>query len=282
MTRRASSLRGRGHGFLLPLLAASLSCAGPSGDPDIRFADHDEASTATIEHGAWGEILDEYLHTDDPSGVHLFDYAGLQANPVDRGKLQSYLAALQEVDPRRYRRDEQMAYWINFYNALTVEVVLTEYPVDSIRDISSSLIPLRGPWGDPYARLLGQELTLDNIEHDILRPIWQDPRIHYAVNCASIGCPNLAPRPYTADRLEEMLEESARGYVNHPRGVEILDESFGVASSIYSWFVEDFGGNEEGVIRHLLEYANPELDEAIRGFEGGLEYEYDWNLNAAH
>jgi len=281
VTRRTSLPQGKERCLLPLLLVASLSCTGPSGDPDIRFADHDEASTATIEHGAWGEILDGYLHTDDPSGVHLFDYAGLQTNPADRSKLQSYLATLQGVDPRRYRRDEQMAYWINFYNALTVEVVLTEYPVDSIRDISSSILPNQGPWGDPYARLLGQELTLDNIEHDILRPIWQDPRIHYAVNCASIGCPNLAPRPYTADRMEEMLNESARGYVNHPRGVEILDESFGVASSIYSWFVEDFGGNEEGVIRHLLEYANPELGEAIMSFEGGLEYEYDWNLNAA-
>ncbi len=247
----------------------------------MSFAEHDETNPDSLAHDEWQAILDVYLNTGDESGIHLFDYASLKANAADRARLGSYLAMLQEVDPRRYRRDEQMAYWINFYNALTVEVVVDGYPVDSIRDISRSIIPKQGPWGDAHATLLGRDLTLDNIEHDILRPIWKDPRIHYAVNCASRGCPNLAPQAYTADRLEEMLEQGARDYINHPRGVEILDESFGVASSIYNWFVEDFGGNEAGVIEHLLQYAAPELARQIESFDGGFEYEYDWALNAS-
>ncbi len=259
----------------------ALSCGDPALDADVSFADSNEANRASIPHDDWQAILDGYLHTGDESGIHLFDYAGLKASEADHARLRNYLESLQALDPREYRRDEQMAYWINFYNALTIEVVLTEYPVDSIRDISRSLIPLQGPWGDARAQLLGRDLTLDNIEHDILRPIWKDPRIHYAVNCASIGCPNLAPMAFTADALEAMLDQGARDYVNHPRGVELMDEAFGVASSIYTWFAEDFGGDEAGVIAHILEYAEPELVEQIRAFEGGLEYDYDWTLNAA-
>ncbi len=262
------------------LLAAGLACS-PSSQADISFADHDETNAASIPHDEWQGILDRYLDAGDPSGIHRFDYAALQANAPDRARLQGYLASLQKVDPRRYRRDEQMAYWINFYNALTVEVVLTEYPVDSIRDISRSLIPFRGPWGDVHAALLGREITLDTIEHDILRSIWRDPRIHYAVHCASLGCPNLAPEAYTADRLEAMLEQGARDYINHPRGVEIRNPASGTASRIYDWFAEDFGGSEAGVIEHLLRYAEPELAGRIRSFEGGFEYEYDWALNDA-
>lgn len=264
----------------VPWLAGACAAGGASG-AGASWEEHDDRNADTIDHSVWQGILDGYLRTDDPSGIHLFDYAGLHANEADRERLLGYLEGLEAVDPRIYSRDEQMAYWINFYNALTVETILGHYPVDSIREIHEGIVPLSGPWGDERATVLDQSLTLDNMEHDILRAIWKDPRIHYAVNCASLGCPNLAPDVYTAARLEEMLEQGARDYVNHPRGAELLDESFGVVSSIYTWFQEDFGGNEAGVIEHLRRYAGPELAEALRSFEGSLDYEYDWSLNAA-
>ena len=239
------------------------------------------APTAGLAHGEWQAILDAYLRTDVPSGIHLFDYGGLKANRADRRRLQGYIAHLEAVDPRPLARDEQMAYWINFYNALTVETVVEDYPVDSIKRIHDGIVPLSGPWGDKRATVAGQRLTLDNMEHDILRALWRDPRIHYAVNCASLGCPNLAPTVFTAATLEEMLEAGARSYINHPRGVDIVDERSGVVSSIYTWFQEDFGGSEAGVVEHLLRYAAPELAERLRNFEGGFEYEYDWDLNDA-
>ena len=93
------------------------------------------------------------------------------------------------MDPRLYSRDEQMAYWINFYNALTVETVVEGYPVGSIKNIHEGIVPLSGPWGDKRAAVAGQRLSLDNMEHDILRALWRDPRIHYAVNCASHRVP---------------------------------------------------------------------------------------------
>ena len=238
----------------------------------------DEQNTSTIDHAAWQAILNDYLepHT---SGVNRFDYAALKATPESMSSLNIYLDELQSIDPREYARKEQKAFWINFYNALTVKVVVVEYPVDSIKEIHESWIPRSGPWGDVHANVAGQDLTLDNIEHGILRPIWQDERIHYAVNCASIGCPNLAADAYTSSNLENLLEMGARAYVNHPRGVDVVDEDFIVLSSIYEWWVFDFGDSEEGVIAHLLKYADPDLAAQLKGFTGAIDYEYDWDLN---
>ena len=264
---------------LLGLLAlGGVSCATPSAD--VSWADHDPANPEQVDHGEWQALLDAYLITGDPSGVNLVDYPKLQASAADQARLAAYIDHLEGRDPRGYAKDEQMAYWINLYNAVTVQVVLSEYPVDSIKDIHEGLIPYTGPWGDIHTSAAGQSLTLDNIEHDILRPIWQDPRIHYAVNCASMGCPNLAPEVYTAENLERLLDQGAREYVNHPRGAELLDEAFGVVSSIYYWFPEDFGNWDAGVLEHLRKYAEGELAEQLRDFDGSLDHEYDWTLNA--
>ena len=243
----------------------------------------DDSNAATIDHSVWQSLLDAFV-LEHESGVNRFDYAALKANSGERRRLRDYLAELQAIDPRDYSRAEQKAYWINFYNALTVETVTEEYPVDSIREISESLLGIGGfipvgPWRDVRAEVAEIDLTLDDMEHGILRPIYRDPRIHYGVNCASIGCPNLVTTAFSAGNTEELLDAAARAYVNHPRGVDIVDEDFMVISSIYTWFVEDFGGDEEGVIEHLLQYAEPELEERLREFFGFIEYEYDWALN---
>ena len=171
---------------------------------------HNPESSATIEHGDWQAVLDAYLITDDPSDVHLFDYGALQANTADRTRLGKYLDYLQELDPRQYARDEQMAYWINLYNAVTVRVVVDAYPVASILEIHEGEEANSGPWKDVHAIVAGNPLTLDNIEHDILRPIWQDNRIHYAVNCAAMGCPDLASEAFSSDNMERLLDQGAK------------------------------------------------------------------------
>ncbi len=243
----------------------------------------DENSVARIDHTAWQEILNDYLRKHD-SGVNRFDYAVLKANARDTAKLSSYLTYLQSFDPRIYSQAEQKAYWINFYNALTVKVVTDAYPVKSIKDISESLLGklgriFGGPWDDVHAKVAGLDLTLNNIEHGILRPIWKDNRIHYAVNCASYGCPNLSATAFTAENTEELLDAGARAYVNHPRGVDFVDDDFLVISSIYKWYVTDFGGDEKSVINHLVKYADKALATRLRKFTGSVDYEYDWSLN---
>ena len=264
-------------GLLGVALLAGVAKAAPGSELLSAWEASVETNAESIDHSAWQGILDTYL-TSHPSGINRFDYAALKANAKDAARLAGYLTSLQELDPRHYSRQEQQAYWINFYNALTVRVVVDAYPVDSIRDIYQGWLPL-GPWDDVHAEVAGMPLTLNNIEHGILRPIWRDPRIHYAVNCASHGCPNLSPTVYTAANTETQLEAGARAYINHPRGASFVDDDFLLISSIYEWYVEDFGGTEKTVVEHLMQYAEEELAARLKTFSGSIDYEYDWNLN---
>lgn len=275
-----TGLQRLGVGVFVSCIIASSVCYGQSIDTDF-WDQSDPESDTTIDHSDWQVILDAYLVTDDPSGVHLFDYQSLMENTSERQRLNDYLDHLQRLDPRQYSKDTQMAYWINLYNALTIKVVVDAYPVTSILDIYHGENPGTGPWKETVTMIAGVELTLDNIEHDILRPIWQDNRIHYGVNCASIGCPNLASEVFTATNLETLLNHCAKDYVNHLRAVELLDEAFGVTSSLYFWYMEDFGNSEEGVLEHLSKFADEDLAKQLKGFEGTLDHEYDWTLNEA-
>lgn len=262
---------------LLTAFASAPVHAAPEPELMSMWDASDESNRQDVDHAAWDGILKTYLDAGHESGINRFDYAGLKASGEDMDRLRNYLLALTGLDPRTRSRDVQMAYWINLYNALTVWVVTQDYPVDSIRDIKSGLITF-GPWERELVTVAGQSLTLDNIEHNILRPIWKDARIHYAVNCASIGCPNLAADAYRADNLEALLEQGAREYINHPRGARVEGGELEV-SSIYEWFQVDFGGNVGGVLAHLRNYANPELAASLAGFDD-FDHDYDWDLNA--
>ncbi|MEX2644296.1 MAG: DUF547 domain-containing protein [Acetobacterales bacterium] len=258
------------------LLAGAPSQAAPAAELWERWTAHDARSDARIEHETWGGFLRRYVHVD-PYGANRVDYGGVAA--ADRLALKDYVRRLGEIPISRHSRPEQLAYWINLYNALTVDVVLDHYPVGSIRDIDISPgFFSDGPWGKKLVTIEGEPVSLDDIEHRILRPIWQDPRIHYAVNCASIGCPDLQPEPFTAGTADAMLTAAAQGYVNDPRGVLVADGRAS-ASSIYDWFQADFGGGEDGVLAHLRRYADDGLRERLEGIASIGRYRYDWSLN---
>lgn len=275
-------MRHRALAVLVAVLLATGTAFGQAKSKLEKVWDaSDEASVARIEHDSWQEILNGYLRVRE-SDANRFDYAGLKSNAEDSAKLAAYVDALQGVDPRKFSKAEQKAYWINFYNALTVKIVAGAYPVDSIRDIRKNWLAgliFPGPWNDVHAEVAGEDITLDTIESGILRPIWQDGRIHYALNCASIGCPDLLPTAFTAENTEAQLEAGARGYVNDTRGVDFVDDDFIVVSSIYDWYREDFGGSEEAVVEHLVRYAADDLAKRLETFEGSIDYEYDWSLN---
>ena len=275
---RSRSVWARIWGFGLTAALAFPVTAAASPDSELVsiWGKSDESNPAVVDHTLWQQLIDAHLKADDPSGIHRFDYAGLKGSPEHRGQLTAYLRGLARTDPRTLARAEQMAYWINLYNALTVFVVVGRYPVDSIKEIKTSLLKF-GPWGLELITLQGMKLTLDQIEHGILRPLWKDPRIHYAVNCASLGCPNLAPEVYRSDNLERLLEQGAREYVNHPRGAQVKEGELWV-SSIYDWYKSDFGGTDSGVLQHLKRYARPELAETLNRFSR-FEDTYDWSLN---
>ena len=252
------------------LLLAACSKAAQTSDKGWAVSG---TAAEPIDHGAWDALLAKYVKAS-PDGVNRVDYAAFKR--LDMAALTRYLNALQAVDIQQYPKDEQFAFWVNLYNAATVDVILKNYPLDSIRDIG---LLGQGPWKDQTLTVSGKPLSLDDIEHAILRPIWKDVRIHYAVNCASIGCPNLAPQAYTAERLEPMLEEAARAYINHPRGFARVDGAI-VASSIFVWYGDDWG-DQAAILDHARSYAT-ERTKAVLGTAQRIDrHEYDWALNDA-
>ena len=264
--------------FLCSLLVTDFAMAAPKAELWDYWLTHDPKSTQSVDHTAWDRFLKTYVVKGN-NGVNLVNYGGV--SKADRQALNSYIQQLSKTAVARLNRVEQRALWINLYNALTLQVILDHYPVASIRDIDISPgLFASGPWGKKLLRIDGEEVSLDDIEHRILRPIWQDPRVHYAVNCASIGCPNLQPEAFTAENTERLLDKGAREYINHPRGVRIDGGELNV-SSIYNWFEADFGGNDQGVIAHLKRYAEPELSKQLDAFRDIGDDSYDWSLNGS-
>lgn len=241
-------------------------------------------SQAQSQSGAYGELLARYVSAA-PGGIHLVNYGKWKASAADLKRLDAYLAHLQGLKPSRMDRDEAFAFWTNLYNAATLKVVLDRYPVKSICDIKSegtSLLDFKalyGPWRTELVTVEGRNMSLDDIEHGTLRKQYDDPRVHYALNCASIGCPNLKLTPWTAEKLDADLDAAARAYVNHPRGVTVRADGRLDVSSIYVWFPEDFGGGERGVVRHLRKHAEAGLKEKLTLNTSVASDHYDWSLN---
>jgi hypothetical protein len=263
--------------IVLGLLAFSAHAVlgAPQAELWPRWEAHDPVSATRVDHDEWGRFLDEYLVTGHPSGVNRVDYEAVTSS--DKARLDAYVAALEGVAVSELNRDEQLAYWINLYNAATVALIVDNHPVDSIRDIKPGIFA-SGPWDMKILEVEGETMSLNDVEHRVIRPVWQDNRIHYVVNCASIGCPNLYPEPLTADNWPAVLEESAHDYAGHPRGVR-FDGSRLVLSSIFDWYVADFGGDLDGVIDHLGAYVDAEISRRLRDYTGRVTYEYDWSIN---
>jgi hypothetical protein len=235
-----------------------------------------DRETVRVDHAPWRDFLRRHLVKASDS-INRVDYAGVSVE--EKSALQNYLDALQRLPVSRMTRAQQRAYWINLYNAGTVRLILEHYPVQSILDIDIS--PgwfSNGPWDSKLYNIEGRPVSLNDIEHRILRPIWQDPRIHYALNCASLGCPNLLAEPFTAAEGEQLLDQAARAFVNHPRGVHIDDTDL-VVSSIYHWFKVDFGGSDQGVIDHLRRFAEAGLAARLGNIHKISGHQYDWSLN---
>ncbi len=254
-------------GFAVTLIAGSSVAAGQAetGDPDAVY----------------GALLKRYVHAM-ADGVNRVDYAAWRRTPADRARLEAYIAGMQRRRPSGMTRKAAFAYWVNLYNAVTLKVVLDRYPVRSIREIKSDSFfdpkAYLGPWRTKRVRVERRMLSLDDIEHSVLRARFKDPRVHYAVNCASFGCHNLMARPWAAARLEADLDRAARAYVNHPRGVRVIGPGRLRVSKIYQWFKADFGNADAGVLAHLRRYADPRLAEPLR--RGVIDgYDYDWSLN---
>lgn len=246
--------------FSLPIFAA------PKSELWSYWQPHDPTNTNKISHQDWQQLLNKYL-VIQPNQT-LFRYN--QVSSADKQKLATYIKRLSAQNPHRYNRDVQFAYWVNLYNALTVQLIIDNYPVKSITKLGGLFS--FGPWDQTIITINNKKLTLNDIEHRILRPIWQDPRIHYAVNCASLGCPDLLPEAFNSDRLDSQLDQAATRFINSEKAVKVTKNGI-TLSSIYDWYQTDFGSLTE-LQQHLNHYRvtpNVQLTQ--------IRYTYNWQLN---
>lgn len=213
------------------------------------------------------------------------DYRGL----TKEEKLNEYLNLLANVNPSRLGSDqEKMAFWINVYNAFTIKAIVDNYPVESINDLHSGgriigHIFSTTVWDDDFIQINNKEYSLNDVEHKILRKEFKEPRIHFAIVCASISCPQLRNEAYSAAKLEEQLQDQAIKFFGD-KTKNKFDEKNKIAhlSKILDWFDEDFGENDEEVLRFVSKYLNSKLSSKINEDidNWSIEYlDYDWSLN---
>jgi Protein of unknown function, DUF547 len=241
---------------------------------------------AADPHAAFDALLARYVsaHRD---GVNRVDYGRWKATSADRAALDTYITTLAAQAPSTLPRDEAFAYWSNLYNALAIRLVLDNYPLSVLQDITAEPNPAgvspsaayTDPWKHPRVVVEGRLLSMDTIENEIMRPKFNDPRLHYVLNCTSYGRPSLMARAWRAPTLEADLESAARTFINHDRGVTVRPDGKLVVSSLYTWFIADFGGDQAGIIKHLRRYARPELDARLAAGATIAEDTYEWELN---
>lgn len=245
--------------FIIALLPF-LSCANSNENsiPEWAYAVENQNSIKAIDHQKWHVLLQKYV--TDKGNV---DYKGFKK---DAKALQVYLDELAANVPQKsWSRNAILAYWINAYNAYTVKLILDNYPVKSIKDI-------KDPWGKKFFTLGTKKYSLEEIEHEILRKM-NEPRIHFAINCASFSCPNLSNQAYTEAKLESLLEAGAKAFVNDKTKNTITANSIEI-SKIFDWFSGDFK-TKGTVIDYLNQYSAVKINKNAK-----VKYkEYNWSLN---
>ncbi len=201
------------------------------------------------------------------------DYDGFKR---DEAQLNKYLEILSATDPDTLSRNHKFAFYINAYNAFTIKLILSRYPeINSIKEIRSFF---SSPWSKKFISLDGWTVSLDYIEHEVLRPKFKDPRIHFAINCAAKSCPPLLDRPYEGETIETRLDEQTRAFINTPRSTFVKDNTLFI-NKIFDWFSDDFSDNPLLFIRQYAdEGLKADLDAAGSAIK--ISYlHYNWNLN---
>jgi Protein of unknown function, DUF547 len=248
--------------FLIILLALSSlqSC--------IKVRDYNSDSKP-INHAIFDSLLKKYVNNDG-----FVNYKGFLTDSV---QFNSYLDLLSRNHPneKNWSKEERLAYWINAYNAFTIKLICNYYPVKSIKDIKSGIPFVSDTWTISFIKIEGKTYNLNDIEHGIIRPKFNDPRIHFAVNCASKGCPPLRNEAFMASKLDAQLDEQAKNFINDGNRNKIESANKADLSKIFTWFSGDFKKAAPSVIAFINKYSNTKLSE-----KATLDYQdYDWNLN---
>ncbi len=245
-------------GIILAILFTSFySCVSGVTDSDSK----------PISHDIWDNLLKKHVSDDG-----IVNYQGFIADSLE---LNEYIAMLSNNHPndKNWNDNEQQAYWINAYNAFTVQLIIRNYPVKSIKDLGGGIYKVNTSWDIQFIHIEDQTYDLNNIEHGILRKKWSEPRVHFAVNCASVSCPRLRNEAFTAQLLDRQLDKAAIDFINNSSKNYISEESAEL-SRIFKWFKGDFTENTT-LIEFINQFSNIKLNDDTK-----IEFkEYNWNLN---
>ncbi|MFZ1029271.1 MAG: DUF547 domain-containing protein [Limnoraphis robusta] len=272
--------------LLIPVLFLISSCATETTPLNINSENSTEsnvtlAATEPFSYQNYQQILSIYV--DENGNVN---YKALKENRQNLDKFNASLATLSPQSFENWTEKEKIAFWINAYNSLTLLAIIENYPTKSIRDIP-------GVWTKLQFNVMGKEVTLDEIEHKILRVQFNEPRIHMGLVCASIGCPLLLQEPYTGDKLDEQLDEQTRKFIALNQNFKIDKQNNQVyLSSIFKWFGEDFipsfkaqekftgSDKERAVLNFVSQYLNESEQKYLINGKYQIKYlDYDWSLN---
>lgn len=227
-----------------------------------------------IDHADFDQLLQRYVDQDG-----MVNYAAWHKSPQDRGHLQQYLGRLSQASPGiKASRDGQLAFWINAYNATTLEGILQVYPTTSIRNHTAKLAGYN-IWKDLPLLVGGKPHSLDTMEHQVLRKMGE-PRIHFAIVCASIGCPRLLNEAYVPDRLKEQLDRNTRDFFSRPQNFQLDKSGTMHVSSILDWFGGDFGDSQQAQYTALQQYIPKNAQRiAVSPNARVVFQDYNWSLN---
>lgn len=250
--------------FLLILCIFLQSCFGSKGLSAKKVNDLSTASmesSVKLNHEVWTELLQKYVNEKG-----LVDYKGFEK---DRSKLDDYVAYLSKQKPdKNWSVQEELAFYINAYNAFTVQLILAHYPLKSIKDIGG----IKGPFLQKDFMIGGKKISLATLEKGILTTM-NEPRIHFAINCASISCPKLMNKAYTASKIDTQLDAAVKGFINSSKNK--ISKTKPQLSPIFKWYKNDFQKSGESVIAFINQYVQTEINP-----EAKLSYlDYNWSLN---
>jgi Protein of unknown function, DUF547 len=236
------------------------------------------ASAPTFDHSRFDELLKKHVVKG------MVDYAEFEQS----GAFKEYLESLEHADVSRLGDRERLAFWINAYNAYTIALIDKYEERASIKNIAEGIgfERAKGPWKQPIVKAGGKTYTLDEVEHEIIRKQFREPRIHFALVCAAVSCPLLRSEAYTGAKLDAQLESQARTFVRDETRGSWVDVKDGIlhASRIFDWYKDDFGGSESAVGRYIAQYypASPEKQLLLEGHFKTEFLDYDWTLNSRY
>jgi hypothetical protein len=270
------------QGQASPLLTADRN-------PLAHFAANDPNSTQAISHRGWDRVLGIMFVQDDASGEALLDYGRL--SPTARGVLKRYLTYLQTIQISNYSRDEQLAYWLNFYNAASFSQVYASLEKGSKRmsspgrnphrktgvKVKSLMLKSDGPWQGRQYKVEGRRLSLTDIEHRIVHGLWNDPSVMYGLSCPAKGCPALMPRAFKANSVRAQLAASAQQFISDENNVVVRRKRLR-PSALYIWHHNLFP-DKESVLAHLRQIGNDRLRRQLTGVVDVKGEQFSWKLN---